>query len=83
MNTAASTGRRISGNCINGNKKRNMKANKQRQAAKTFAEYWKGRGSEKSDTQKFWLSLLQEVFGVEDKDYIEFEKKQFYNEKKI
>lgn len=52
-----------------------MKANKQRQAAKTFAEYWKGRGSEKSDTQKFWLSLLQEVFGVEDKDYIEFEKK--------
>lgn len=75
MNTAASTGRRISGNCINGNKKRNMKANKQRQAAKTFAEYWKGRGSEKSDTQKFWLSLLQEVFGVEDKDYIEFEKK--------
>ncbi len=46
----------------------------QRAAAKHFAEYWKGKGYEKGESQKFWLSLLTEVFGVEHAaEYIFFE----------
>ena len=37
----------------------------QRAAANHFAEYWKGKGYEKGESQKFWLSLLGDVFGVE------------------
>lgn len=33
----------------------------QRQAARHFADYWKGRGYEKGESQKFWLMLLGEV----------------------
>ena len=48
----------------------------QRSAAKEFAEYWSGRGYEKGESQVFWLSLLQEVLGVEKSaHYIEFEDK--------
>lgn len=35
-----------------------------KQAAKQFAEQWKNKGDEKQDTQTFWISLLQQVFGV-------------------
>ena len=46
----------------------------QRQAAKYFAEFWKGKGYEKGESQKFWLSLLGEVYGVEHPaEYISFE----------
>ncbi len=46
----------------------------QRAAAKHFAEYWKGKGYEKGESQKFWLSLLSDVFGVEyAAEYISFE----------
>ena len=46
----------------------------QRAAAKHFAEYWQGKGYEKGDSQKFWLSLLTDVFGVEHAaEFIEFE----------
>ncbi len=46
----------------------------QRAAAKHFAEYWKGKGYEKGESQKFWLSLLSDVFGVEHAaEYISFE----------
>ena len=38
----------------------------QKKAAAEFAEEWAGQGSEKSQTQKFWLELLQKVFGVDD-----------------
>ncbi len=38
----------------------------QRTAAKTFAEYWQGKGDEKGESQKFWLSLLRDVYGVEN-----------------
>lgn len=37
----------------------------QRTAAKHFAEYWKGKGYEKGQSQAFWLSLLSDVFDVE------------------
>ena len=46
----------------------------QKKAAKRFAEVWDGQGYEKGDSQKFWLSLLQEVYGVEHPaEYIRFE----------
>ena len=46
----------------------------QRAAAKHFAEYWQGKGYEKGESQKFWLSLLSDVFGVEHAaEFIEFE----------
>lgn len=35
-------------------------------AAKTFAETWRDRGNEKSDTQQFWLELLEKVVGMKD-----------------
>ena len=46
----------------------------QRAAAKHFADYWRGRGYEKGESQKFWLSLLTDVFGVEHAaEFISFE----------
>ncbi len=46
----------------------------QREAAKKFAENWKGRGYEKGDSQIFWIELLTTVFGVTDiSSYITFE----------
>ena len=45
-----------------------------RMAAKQFAKTWAGRGDEKQETQVFWISLLQNVFGVEQAtSAIEFE----------
>lgn len=42
--------------------------------AKSFAEYWKDKGYEKGESQKFWLSLLRDVLGVEHPEqYISFE----------
>jgi hypothetical protein len=35
-------------------------------AAAEFAERWRGKGDEKSESQMFWTDLLQNVFGVED-----------------
>lgn len=46
----------------------------QRAAAKQFAADWKGRGYEKGESQPFWLSLLQKVYGVEEPEkFITFE----------
>ncbi|MCQ2606599.1 MAG: hypothetical protein MJ204_08700 [Bacteroidales bacterium] len=48
----------------------------QEQASKSFAEEWKNRGDEKSETSPFWISLLSSVFGVvEPQNFIEFEKR--------
>ena len=41
-----------------------MSTIKQKQAAKRFAQDWSGKGYEKGETQRFWLSLLHNVFGV-------------------
>ena len=55
-----------------------MTEKEQRKAAKQFAEYWKGKGDEKGESQKFWLSLLRDVYGVEHpENYIEFEDRVF------
>ncbi len=49
-------------------------ANKQQKAAKEFAEEWKDKGYEKGESQKFWLSLLRDVYGIEHPEkYITFE----------
>lgn len=46
----------------------------QRKAAKKFAEIWEGVGYEKGDSARFWISLLQDVYGVEKPtDFIRFE----------
>lgn len=46
----------------------------QRKRAKEFAKKWEGKGYEKGQSQPFWLSLLQDVYGVESvADYIRFE----------
>ena len=47
-----------------------------RSAAAKFIADWRGRGDEKQETQRFWLSLLQNVYGVEQPtEIIEFEKR--------
>ncbi|MCR5484059.1 MAG: methylase, partial [Clostridiales bacterium] len=44
-------------------------------AAKDFAEYWKGKGYEKGESQKFWLELLGNVFGIDNPShFVEFEE---------
>ena len=46
----------------------------QRLAAKDFVQTWTGRGDEKQETQRFWIDLLQNVFGVDQPTKaIEFE----------
>ena len=39
---------------------------KQRQAAKEFVKNWLDKGYEKGETQRFWISLLHNVFGIDD-----------------
>ena len=47
-----------------------------RTAAARFAADWKDRGDEKQETQRFWLSLLQNICGVaQPTEVIEFEKR--------
>ena len=49
---------------------------RQQEAAKAFALRWKEKGYEKGESQRFWLDLLGNVFGVEQPtEFIEFEDK--------
>ena len=51
-----------------------MNSIQQQKAAKEFAERWAGKGYEKGESQKFWTTLLSEVFGIEHvDDFIIFE----------
>ena len=51
-----------------------MAATEQKTAAKKFAEYWKDKGYEKGESQKFWIDLLEHVYGVENiTEFITFE----------
>lgn len=55
-----------------------MTEKEQMKAAKQFSEYWKGKGDEKGESQKFWLSLLRDVFGIEHPEsFINFEDRVF------
>ena len=47
---------------------------KQKQAAKAFVQEWSGKGYEKGETSRFWIALLQNVFGIQDATrFMEFE----------
>ncbi|MBR5087693.1 MAG: class I SAM-dependent DNA methyltransferase [Muribaculaceae bacterium] len=51
-----------------------MTEKQQKAAAREFSLKWEGRGYEKGESQKFWMQLLSEVYGVEHvADFIEFE----------
>ena len=55
-----------------------MKDSDQRKAARAFVEYWNGKGDEKGESQKYWLSLLGDVLGVEHPEqFINFEDRVF------
>lgn len=46
----------------------------QRKAARKFSDKWEGKGYEKGESAKFWLSLLHEVYGVKyPAEFIRFE----------
>lgn len=46
----------------------------QQKAAKKFSDDWKDKGYEKGESQKFWLDLLCNVFGIQDfANFISFE----------
>lgn len=48
----------------------------QEKAAKEFAKKWENIGDEKQDTQRFWMELLQNVYGVNNPaDFIGFEQR--------
>lgn len=58
-----------------------MKEKDRKIAAKGFAERWKNKGSEKSDTQKFWIDLLSNVYGVDNAtEIVTFEKKMDFKD---
>ncbi len=51
-----------------------MTDTEQRLAAQQFVKDWAGHGDEKQETQRFWMALLQKVYGVAEPDkFIEFE----------
>ena len=55
---------------------RKMTESDKKKAAKNFAEYWKDRGDEKSDSQSFWLALIRDILGVaESEKFIFFEER--------
>ena len=39
----------------------------QREAARQFSNKWRNGGDEKQDCHTFWLGLLQNVLGVENR----------------
>ena len=52
-----------------------MTEKERKQKAKEFAEYWKEKGYEKGQSQKFWLSFLRDILGVDKPEQIiEFEE---------
>ena len=53
----------------------NMTAIQQQKAAKEFSEFWQGKGYEKGESQTYWLTLLNQVFGIEHPEqFILFEQ---------
>ena len=58
-----------------------MTQTEQQRAARKFSQDWQGKGYEKGESQKFWLDLLCNVYGVKDfANFVYFEsqiKEQF------
>ena len=47
-----------------------------REAARKFINEWRGKGDEKQDKDRFWLSLLQNVYGMENAmQNVQFERR--------
>ena len=47
-----------------------------REAARKFINHWRGVGDEKQHSQLFWVSLLQDVYGMENvKENVQFERR--------
>ena len=47
-----------------------------REAARKFINHWRGKGDEKQDSQLFWVSLLQDVYVMENvKEHVQFERR--------
>lgn len=47
-----------------------------KESAHKFVQYWKDKGNEKQESQSFWLSLLQQVYDIEEPEkFIQFEEK--------
>ena len=52
-----------------------MTTTEQQKAAKAFVEQWEGKGYEKGESQIFWVTLLNQVFGIErPEQFITFEQ---------
>ncbi|MGN0227140.1 MAG: DNA methyltransferase [Paludibacteraceae bacterium] len=52
-----------------------MTAIQSQKAAKAFSEFWQDKGYEKGESQTYWLTLLNQVFGVEHPEqFILFEQ---------
>lgn len=53
-----------------------MNAREQTQQAEEFVKRWQGKGNEKAESQRFWLDLLQNVYGIDQATaYVRFEDK--------
>lgn len=53
-----------------------MNAREQRQQEVEFVKRWQGKGNEKAESQRFWLDLLQNVYGIDQATaYVRFEDK--------
>ena len=51
-----------------------LTADQQRKAAEDFVRNWKDQGYEKGQSQPFWMTLLSQVYGIEQPDqFIRFE----------
>ena len=58
----------------------------QKAAAKKFSQDWNGKGYEKGESQKFWLDLLCNVYGIQDfANFVYFENqiKEKFTDKTI
>ena len=51
-----------------------MNETEQRKSAQAFAERWKDKGNEEQHKQDYWKELLNDVFGINEYGYLEFEK---------
>ena len=63
-----------------------MTQTEQQRAARKFSQDWQGKGYEKGESQKFWLDLLCNVYGVQDFTnfvYFESQIKEQFSDKTI
>ena len=53
----------------------NMTEKQQKAAAAEFARRWEGKGYEKGESQRFWIDLLENVYGVKrPTEFVRFEE---------